>query len=77
MWNNRAWNILPSMLSQSGSALLAKLAVPILRRLTETASHIDAMMMWDYNMWLSHPNPLIQPEEMVVLPEEVARMLDM
>jgi len=76
MWNNRAWNLLPSMLSNPGSALLAKLAVPILRHLTETVSHIDAMMMWDHNVWLSHPHPLVQPEEMVVLPEEVARTLE-
>ena len=75
MWNNRAWNLLPSILSKPGSALLGKLAVPILRHLTETVSHIDAMMMWDYNVWLNHPHPLVQPEEMAVLPEEIARTL--
>ena len=73
MWNTNAYNVLPAVLSGSGSALLAKLAVPILRHLTETVSHIDAMQMWSYDMWLSRPDPLIQPEEMVVLPEEIAR----
>jgi hypothetical protein len=61
------------MLSRPGSALLGKLAVPILRHLTETVSHIDAMEMWDPNIWLSKPHPLIQPEDMAVLPEEIAR----
>jgi len=75
MWNNRAWSILPSMLSKSGSALLGKLAVPILRHLTETVSHIDAMTMWDPNVWLSQPHPLVHPEDMAVLPEEIARTL--
>lgn len=73
MWNNRAWSLLPSMLSSPSSALLGKLAVPILRHLTETVSHIDAMMMWDHNVWLSHPHPTVQPEEMAVLPEDIAR----
>ena len=72
-WNNGLWNLLPSMLSSPGSALLGKLAVPILRYLTETVSHIDAMTMWDHNVWLSHPHPEVNPEEMTVLPEEVAR----
>ena len=75
MRNNRAWNLLPSMLSKPGSALLGKLAVPILPHLTETVSHVDAMMMWDYDVWLSHPHLLIQPEEMAVLPEEMARTI--
>ena len=75
MWNNRAYNLLPSLLSNPGSALLGKLAVPILRHLTETVNHIDAMGMWDHNVWLSHPHPLVQPEDMVALPEEVARKM--
>jgi hypothetical protein len=75
MWNNRAYNLLPSMLSNPGSALLGKLAVPILRHLTETVNHIDAMEMWDHNVWLSHPHPLVQPEDMVALPEEIARKM--
>jgi len=75
MWNNRAWSLLPSMLSSPRSALLGKLAVPILRHLTENVSHIDAMTMWDHNVWLSHPHPMVQPEEMVVLPEEIARTI--
>jgi hypothetical protein len=75
MWTNHAWRLLPSMLSKPSSTLLAKLAVPILRHLTETVSHVDAMTMWDHNVWLSQPHPLVQPEEMVVLPEEVARAL--
>jgi len=75
MWNNRAWGLLPSMLSKPGSAMLAKLAVPILRHLTETVSHIDAMTMWDPSVWLSKPHPLVRPEDMAVLPLEVARTL--
>ena len=73
MWNNHAWSLLPSALSNPGSALLGKLAVPILRHLTENVSHIDAMLMWDQNVWLSRPHPMVQPEEMAVLPEEIAR----
>ena len=73
MWNDRAWSLLPSVLSKPGSALLGKLAVPILRHLTETVSHIDAMITWDHSVWLSHPHPLVQPDEMAVLPEEIAR----
>ena len=75
MWDNRAWNLLPSTLSKPGSVLLGELAVPILRHLTETVSHIDAMM-WDHNVWLSHPHPSVQPEEMAVLPEGIARTLE-
>ena len=33
------------------SAMLGKLAVPILHHLTETVSHIDGMTMWDHNEW--------------------------
>ena len=76
MGNNRAWNLLPSMLSKPGSVLLGELAVPILRHLTETVSHIDAMMMRDQSVWLNHPHPSIQPEEMAVLPEGIARTLE-
>ena len=75
VWDNCAYNRLPSLLSKPGSTLLGKLAVPILRHLTETIRHIDAMVMWDYNIWLSNPHPLVQPEKMLVLPEEVARTL--
>ena len=57
MWNNQAWNPLPSMLSKSDSALPGKLPVPILRHLTETVSHIDVMVMRDHSVWLSHPGP--------------------
>jgi len=75
MWNNRAWNALPSMLSAHDSELLGKLAVPILRQLTETVGHIEAMSLWDPNVWLSRPHPMVQPENMCVMPEEIARTL--
>lgn len=75
LWNNSACSIFPSMLSQPHSARLAKLAVPILRHLTETVNHIDAMTMWDPYVWLSRPHPLVQPENIMVLPEEVARIV--
>jgi hypothetical protein len=74
VWKNRASSLFPSTLSSADSALLGKLAVPILRNLTENVSHIDAMMMWGHEVWLSHPHPMVQPEDMVVLPEELARI---
>jgi len=75
LWKNPARSIFPSMLSKPRSALLAKLAVPILRHLTETVSHVKAMTMWDPNVWLSRPHPLVQPANIIVLPEEIARTI--
>ena len=71
LWNNHAC----SMLSKPHSALLAKLAVPILRHLTETVSHVNAMTMWDPDVWLSRPHPLVQPANISVFPEEIARTI--
>ena len=63
------------MLSKPRLALLAKLAVPILRHLTETVGHVEAMTMWDPHVWLSRPHPLVRPENIMVLPEEIARTI--
>jgi len=75
-WSSPAIDIFPSILSKPRSALLAKLAFPILRHLTETVSHVDAMMMWDPTVWLSRPHPLVKPENITVLPEEISSLLD-
>jgi hypothetical protein len=75
LWNSESKMAYSSMLSKPHSALLAKLAVPILRHLTETVNHVDAMTMWDPNVWLSRPHPLVEPKSIIVLPEEMARTL--
>ena len=74
-WDDPVINILSSLLSKPHSALLSKLAFPILRHLTETVSHVDAMTMWNPTVWLSQPHPLVKPENITVLPEEITSLL--
>ena len=73
-FNNPTSDIFP-MLSKPNSALLSKLAVPILRHLTGTVSHVDAMKMWDPNAWLSRPHPSVKPEDTTELPEEIVHII--
>lgn len=70
-FDNPAFEVFPTTLSKPRSALLAKLAVPILRHLTGTVSHVDAMTMWDPEEWSSRPHPSVKPEDTIVLPESM------
>ena len=74
LWNNPEIAF-SSMLSKPHSALLAKLAVPILCHLTETVNHVDAVTMWDPDVWLNRPHPSVQPKNIIVLPDELARTM--
>jgi hypothetical protein len=74
LWNDPASILLPTLkLSDPHSALLAKLAVPILRHVTETVSPVDAMTTWDADVWLSRPHPLVKPENITVMPKEMPK----
>jgi hypothetical protein len=73
-WNTPLCGILPSLLCKPDSASLGKLACPLLRHLTETVSHVEAVMMWDPDVWLRQPHPLVKPESIMVMPEEFAHL---
>ena len=69
-------SLLPSPVSGSQSTLLARLAVPILRYVTKNVSFVDAMTMWNPDVWLSQSHPFeVQPENIMVMPKEFAEIL--